>query len=156
MSFLIITCGQEPLLNTCGAIQSFIPEGTSAFVHTYSLHRDPRYFSPLPNEFLPERWLSHAQRTYLDRKLFGSQIHNTAAFIPFSTGPTSCPGKQLALMEIRMAICVIVSRFILKFGPSYYDPQTWFDDMCDYFIMVKGPLPTVLTPRQSISSKVIV
>jgi hypothetical protein len=34
-----------------------------------------------------------------------------AAFILFSIGPASCPGKMLALMEMRMVISVIVSRF---------------------------------------------
>ena len=141
-------------------IPSFIPEGTSAFVHTYSLQRDPRYFSPLPDSFLPERWLSQFQRLALEPKIFSPQeekyIHNTAAFIPFSTGPTSCPGKMLALMEMRMVVSVIVSRFDLKLDPSY-NPQKWYEDMGDYFIMTKGPLPTFLSPRSSFSesSKVI-
>ena len=136
-------------------IPSFIPEGASAFVHTYSLQRDPRYFSPLPDSFLPERWLSQDQRLALEPKIFNSQekyIHNTAAFIPFSTGPTSCPGKMLALMEMRMVVSVIVSRFDLKLDPSY-NPQKWYEDMGDYFIMTKGPLPTLLSPRPSFSSK---
>ena len=138
-------------------ISSFIPEGTSAFVHTYSLQRDPRYFSPLPDSFLPERWLSQVQRLVLEPKIFSSQekyIHNTAAFIPFSTGPTSCPGKMLALMEMRMVVSVIVSRFDLKLDPSY-NPQKWYEDMGDYFTMVKGPLPTLLSLRPSFSSKAI-
>ena len=139
-------------------IPSFIPEGASAFVHTYSLHRDPRYFSPLPESFLPERWLPQVQRAALEPKIFSSQekyIHNTAAFIPFSIGPTSCPGKMLALMEMRMAVSVMVSRFDLKLDSSY-NPQKWHEDVCDYFIMTKGPLPTLLWPRPSFSSKVIV
>ena len=131
---------------------SFIPEGNNVFTHTYSLQRDPRYFSPLPDLFLPERWLSETQRLILEPKIFDSKekyIHNTNAFIPFSTGPTSCPGKNLALTEARMAVSVIVSRFDLKLDPSY-DPQKWYEDISDYFIMIKGPLPTLLSPRQSV------
>jgi len=129
----------------------FIPEGTSAFVHTYSLHRDPRYFSPLPDSFLPERWLSEEQRLALEPKIFGSEqeyINNTAAFIPFSVGPTNCAGKNLAWMEMRMAVSVIVSRFDLKLDPSY-KPQQWHDDLRDYFVMIKGSLPALLSPRRS-------
>ena len=132
---------------------SFIPEGTSAFIHTYSLQRDPRYFSPLPNTFLPERWLSEDRRSALEPKIFNSQheyIHNTAAFIPFSIGPANCVGKNLAWMEMRMAVSVIVSRFDLKLDPSY-DPEKWYEDICDYFVIVKGPLPTILSPRQSVN-----
>ena len=133
---------------------SFIPEGNNAFIHTYSLQRDPRYFSPLPESFLPERWLSEARRLALEPKIFNSEekyVHNTNAFIPFSAGPTSCPGKSLALMEARMAVSVIVSRFDFELDPSY-NPQKWCEDMHDYFSMVKGPLPTLLSPRQSVKA----
>ena len=131
-------------------IFSFIPEDTSAFVHTYSLQRDPRYFSPLPDSFLPERWLSREQRLALEPKIFNSQekyIHNTDAFIPFSVGPTSCAGKNFAWLEMRMAVSVMVSRFDLKLDPSF-DPQKFYEDMNDYFVMFKGALPTLLSPRQ--------
>jgi len=113
------------------------------------VQRDPRYFSPLPDSFLPERWLSEDQRLALEPKIFNSQqeyIHNTAAFIPFSIGPAGCAGKNLAWMEMRMAVSVIVSRFDLTLDPSY-DPQSWSEDMRDFFVMVKGPLPTLLWPR---------
>jgi cytochrome P450 len=131
---------------------SFIPEGTSAFIHTYSLQRDPRYFFPLPDSFLPERWLSQEQRLALEPKIFHSQeeyVHNTDAFIPFSVGPTNCAGKNLAWLEMRIAVTTIVSRFDLKLDPSY-NSQKWYEDMSDYFAMIKGPLPTILSPRQSV------
>ena len=139
------------LLNFLGDF-SFIPEGTSAFVHTYSLQRDPRYFSPLPESFLPERWLSQEQRQAFEPKIFHSQeiyIHNTDAFIPFSVGPTNCAGRSFAWLEMRMAVSVIVSRFDLKLDPSY-NPQKWHEDLGDYFVMIKGALPTLLSPRQSV------
>jgi cytochrome P450 len=111
--------------------RSFVPEGNNAFIHTYSLQRNPRYFSPLPDSFLPERWLSEYRRQTLEPKIFNSQqkyIHNTTAFIPFSIGPANCVGKNLAWMEMRMVIRVIVSRFDLKLDPSY-NPQKWYEDM---------------------------
>jgi cytochrome P450 len=103
---------------------------------------------------LPERWLSETQRLALEPKIFDSQaeyIHNTDAFIPFSAGPTNCPGKNLAWMEMRMVVSVMVSRFDLKLDPSY-DPQKWFEDMDDYFVMIKGPLPALLSPRQLVKT----
>ena len=128
---------------------SFIPEGTHVFMPTYSLQRDPRYFSPLPDSFIPERWLSEEQRLALEPKIFNSEetyINDTAAFIPFSAGPANCAGKAFAWMEMRMVVSVIVSRFDLKLDPSY-NPQKWFEDIYDYVSMIKGSLPTLLSPR---------
>ena len=149
MSFLINSSAQHVQIFGRGC--SFIPEGTSAFIHTYSLQRDPRYFSPLPDSFLPERWLSEEQRLALEPKIFNSQnyTNNTAAFIPFSSGPANCPGQSLAWMEMRMVVTVIISRFDLKLDPSY-NPQKWLDDIGDYFSMETGSLPTLISPRQSV------
>ena len=151
MSFRsILAAAYKATFEQSGDIFSFIPEGTSAFIHTYSLQRDPRYFSPLPEEFLPERWLPQEQRLALEPRIFHSQekyIHNTDAFIPFSAGPTICAGKNFALLEMRMAVSVILSRFDLKLDPSY-NPQKWYEDMNDHFSMAKGPMPTILSPRR--------
>ncbi|KDR79011.1 hypothetical protein GALMADRAFT_224262 [Galerina marginata CBS 339.88] len=129
----------------------FLPEGNSAFIPTYSLQRDPRCFFPLPDAFLPERWLSEEKRIELEPKIFSNPseyIHNTTAFIPFSAGPTNCAGKNLAYMEMRMTICVMVQRLDMKFEEGY-DPQRWYSDMLDYFVTMKGVLPTTITPRKS-------
>jgi len=128
----------------------YLPEGNQAFVHTYSLQRDPRYFYPFSNSFIPERWLSEDQREVLEPKIFNPQtefIHNNAAFIPFSVGPANCVGKNLAWMELRMVITLMASRFDIAFEPGY-NPLQWCDDICDYFITVKGRLPARLPVRK--------
>ena len=132
-------------------MHSFIPGGNHVFIPTYPLQRDPRYFSPLPDSFLPERWLSEEQRLALEPAIFNSKqpyINDTAAFIPFSAGPANCVGKAFGWMEMRMAVTVIVSQFDLKLDPSY-NPQKWFEDICDYFSTNKGSLPTLLSPRKA-------
>ncbi|KAH9035423.1 cytochrome P450 [Lactarius hengduanensis] len=88
-----------------------IPEETQLCLHTYSIHRDPRNFHTVtPEAFLPERWLST-----------GAPVgeHNTAAFFPFSYGPTICVGKNLALMEMRMVLCWVLRRFRFSSAPGY-------------------------------------
>ena len=132
-------------------MHSFIPGGNHVFIPTYPLQRDPRYFSPLPDSFLPERWLSEEQRLALEPAIFNSKqpyINDTAAFIPFSAGPANCAGRAFAWMEMRMAVTVIVSRFDLKLDPSY-NPQKWYEDICDYFSIIKGSLPTRLSLRKA-------
>ncbi|KAH0833285.1 cytochrome P450 [Lanmaoa asiatica] len=129
----------------------FVPEGTSAFVHFYSLHRDPRYFSPMPDTFWPERWLSGDERRALgysdsndpDKAPF---MHNPAAFIPFSFGPANCVGKNLAYQEMRTVVCMMMQRLDFRFAGGY-DPESWDRDLKDYFVATKGKLPVVLSPR---------
>ncbi|KAI5982762.1 cytochrome P450 [Pisolithus marmoratus] len=136
----------------------FLPEGTSAFVHFYSIHRDPRYFSPSPDAFWPERWLSaEDHQTYgysYPKPSFPSDkstkapyfIHNPSAFIPFSYGPMNCVGKRLALQEMRTLVCCVMQKFDLRFVEGY-DVGRWERELSDYFVAVRGELPVVVSPR---------
>ncbi|KAJ7510455.1 cytochrome P450 [Mycena galericulata] len=128
----------------------FVPEGTSAVVHTYSLHHDPRYFSPFPDTFIPERWLAAEERMTLEPKIFGANevIHNTAAFIPFSVGPSNCVGRNLAYQEMRMVICTLINKFEMRFEEGF-DVNSWEEDMLDYFVVQRGRLPVILKPKSN-------
>lgn len=46
-----------------------------------------------------------------------------------------------------MLVCIIMSRFDMSFEKGYR-PKQWEDDMCDYFVMMRGKLPVVLTARK--------
>lgn len=99
--------------------------------------------------FLPERWLPKEQRQELEPEIFCEDAPFTlkqAAFLAFSCGPANCIGKQLAFMEIRMAICSLLHEFDFKFAPGY-DPSRYEDDFRDYYIAIRGPLPVVLDRR---------
>jgi len=127
----------------------FVPEGTITTIATYSMHRDPRSFQPLPETFLPERWLPEPQRIALEPDVFskpGDFILHQGAFIPFSMGPANCVGKNLAWIEMRMCLALLVQRFEFKFDPEY-DSQRWLAEISDYFVTKKGPLPAILAVR---------
>ncbi|KJA26257.1 hypothetical protein HYPSUDRAFT_52570 [Hypholoma sublateritium FD-334 SS-4] len=128
----------------------YLPEGNSAFIPTYALQRDPRYFSPFADRFIPERWLSEDKRMELEPKIFGNGnfVLNTTAFIPFSTGPANCVGKNLAWMEMRMVIVLIMRRLDIRLEDGY-NPQRWSSDIKDQFVTMKGVLPTMLTLRKA-------
>ncbi|KAF8153965.1 cytochrome P450 [Crassisporium funariophilum] len=115
----------------------FITEGTAVQVPPYVLHRDPRYFSPNPDKFWPERWLRRDSTIVLER----------SAFIPFSTGPANCPGKPLAMMELRYLICLLLTTFEISFD-EHYDPKSWEEGLEDRFILLKGALPVSLKIRR--------
>ena len=87
-------------------------------IHTLTLHRDPKNFSPFTDEFWPERWLIAHGSIDLPSSIQKTEfVHNTAAFIPFSygaslwlenggkilmypfcAGPANCVGKPLAIL----------------------------------------------------------
>ncbi|KAK7032813.1 cytochrome P450 [Favolaschia claudopus] len=142
---------RAPLVGSGGQMVGphFVPEGTSAVVHTYSLHRDPRYFSPFPDHFIPERWLPSEQQITLEPAIFGGShevIHNTAAFIPFSVGPSNCVGRSLAYQEMQLVLCGLFEKFDLRFQDGF-EVDSWERDMLDYFVVQRGRLPVLLTAR---------
>ena len=54
--------------------------------------------------FMPERWLAGADMP----------IHNIDVFRTFGAGPRFCPGKTLALHEMKMALSMIAKNFDLR------------------------------------------
>jgi len=114
-----------------------IPEWTQVTLHTYSIHRDARYFHT-PDAFLPERWFS---------KGAPAGEHNGAAFIPFSYGPTICAGKNLALIEMRVVLCWILRRFRISraSGVAY---EEWEDKIQDWFVVHHEPLLVNMSFRE--------
>lgn len=72
-------------------------------------------------------------------------VHNTAAFIPFSFGPQNCVARNLARLEIRMILCLLLSRFDVSLADGF-DKGAWLDSFCDYFVMrATRPLRVILT-----------
>ncbi|KAK7056387.1 hypothetical protein VNI00_002941 [Paramarasmius palmivorus] len=109
----------------------FVKEGTAILVPPFVLHRDPRYFSPNPHKFWPERWMQFGKDPEVVLEL--------GAFIPFSTGPANCVGKQLALMELRFVVALLLSRFEINFAAGW-DPRSWEANLKDRFGLCKGEL----------------
>ncbi|KAI0067778.1 cytochrome P450 [Artomyces pyxidatus] len=137
--------GQRTVLRGAGPKvigKHVVPEGTQVFVHTYSIHRDPRNFSS-PDVFLPERWLSRIPQEIT--------AHNPAALFPFSYGPENCAGKSLALLEMRMVVCWLLQQFELQ-PPGDSDGRLPFDEwetaLRDFYVMQKPPLWLKLRRRQ--------
>ncbi|MFT4584405.1 MAG: cytochrome P450 [Gammaproteobacteria bacterium] len=59
-----------------------------------------------PDRFNPKRWLQAADATQCP--------HNTQAFLPFGTGPRFCPGRNLALAEIKIVLAMLCRNFDLR------------------------------------------
>jgi len=77
----------------------FFPEGTVLSVPSYTIHRDPEIWGKDVEAFRPERWFEQDQ----------AGIQKT--FNPFSCGPRSCVGKNLANMELLIFVATIFRRY---------------------------------------------
>ncbi|KAI0828849.1 high nitrogen upregulated cytochrome P450 monooxygenase 2 [Trametes gibbosa] len=121
---------------------SYLPEGTIATVHMYSIQRDPRNFSPLPESFWPERWILADSEDVSAAKI----VHNHAAFFPFSFGPSICAGKGLALQEMRMVVTLMMQKLDLRLADGF-DAAQYENSQLDYLILSRPPLPVVIKLR---------
>jgi len=60
------------------------------------------------SQFMPERWL----------KGEGCPVHNTQAFTPFGAGPRYCPGRNLAMLEIRAVLSMLYKNFEVELAEN--------------------------------------
>lgn len=59
----------------------------------------------------------------------------------------SCLGKNLSLMEIRVAAASLITKFDFVFAPGE-DGTRMFTEAIDYFTTTPGPLQLVFKPRK--------
>jgi cytochrome P450 len=80
-----------------------VPRGTWIVTLTRLGGLDSQYFAD-PQAFRPERWLG----------LNPSGAHTPAAQMPFGSGPRICPGRALALLEMRFLLSLLYKNFELE------------------------------------------
>ena len=70
------------------------------------------------------------------------------SIVPFSFGPYSCVGKQLAYLEIRLVMTAILRNFDAKL-PDDFDPEKFEKSFKAFFVLhITEKLPVVFTRRQ--------
>ena len=74
-------------------------------------------------------------------------VINQDAFIPFSVGPAHCVGKNLAIVEMRMVVSLLIQRFDMRLENSY-NPRQWIEDLQDFMVVKTGSLPVIFTTRK--------
>lgn len=74
-----------------------------AIVHVdfYAIQRDPDLWGEDANEFRPERFLGDEGRKKI----------NSFGFLPFSKGSRDCIGKYFALLETKIALAALITRY---------------------------------------------
>jgi cytochrome P450/nitrite reductase/ring-hydroxylating ferredoxin subunit len=76
-----------------------VPQGTRVFVLTRPAACDPDHFVE-PHAFRPRRWLGETVGA-----------HDVSAHIPFGSGPRICPGRTLALLEMKLMLSMLYRNF---------------------------------------------
>ncbi|KAL5867419.1 hypothetical protein ACKVWC_011309 [Pyricularia oryzae] len=121
----------------CG---EFIPGGTRVAYHSPAAFTNPMNFSR-PHEFLPERWLN------ADDPEFAGDRRNVLQ--PFSVGPRSCTGKDLAWAELRMFVAKVMWHFDVALCAESED---WIVGQKTYISYQKDPMRCKFTPATAGSS----
>ncbi|RYP28374.1 hypothetical protein DL767_007246 [Monosporascus sp. MG133] len=80
----------------------YVPPGMTAGVAPWVACHSPLNFCD-PDSFVPERWLPGKDKRYANDRLNASQ--------PFSVGPRSCIGKNLAFFEMRLIMSQLLYNF---------------------------------------------
>lgn len=76
-----------------------IKKGQMIIASIYAIHNDPDIY-PEPEQFRPERFDEAQKKT-----------RDNAAFMPFSLGQRNCIGMRFALMEIKLLLSTILSKY---------------------------------------------
>ncbi|KAL6614876.1 hypothetical protein ACP70R_037146 [Stipagrostis hirtigluma subsp. patula] len=85
------------------------PAGVMLLLPMIFIHRDPDLWGDNSGEFNPGRFAEGVSKACSD----------PGAFVPFSWGPRVCIGQNLALVETKVAISMILQRFTFELSPAY-------------------------------------
>ncbi|KAG6586408.1 Cytochrome P450 734A1, partial [Cucurbita argyrosperma subsp. sororia] len=86
-----------------------IPRGTELLIPILAVHHDQKIWGNDVNEFNPGRFAEGVARA----------ANHRVGFIPFGLGARTCIGQNLAILQAKLALAIILQRFSFRLGPSY-------------------------------------
>ncbi|CAM0954956.1 unnamed protein product [Alopecurus aequalis] len=92
------------------------PKGTYLFVPVSAVHHDAALWGPTSRRFDPGRFRDGVA---------AACKHPQAAFMPFGLGARTCLGQNLAIVEVKTILAVILARFAFALSPDYRHSPTF-------------------------------
>ncbi|XP_047045970.1 cytochrome P450 714D1-like [Lolium rigidum] len=86
------------------------PKGTYLFVPISAMHHDAASWGPTSRRFDPGRFKDGVA---------AACKHPQAAFMPFGLGARTCLGQNLANVEVKTLLAVVLARFAFTLSPDY-------------------------------------
>ncbi|PQQ08812.1 cytochrome P450 734A1 [Prunus yedoensis var. nudiflora] len=100
--------------NGCGAWGYKVPRGTELLIPILAVHHDQSIWGNDAKEFNPARFTEGVARA----------AKHPVAFIPFGLGVRTCIGQNLALLQAKLALAIILQRFSFRLAPTYQHAPT--------------------------------
>ncbi|XP_059633873.1 cytochrome P450 734A1-like [Cornus florida] len=82
-----------------------IPADTQLFLAMTAVHHDTEIWGVDANEFKPLRFAEHRK--------------HLASFFPFGLGPRICVGQNLAVVEAKVVLAMLIQQYSFEVSPSY-------------------------------------
>ncbi|GAB9476262.1 Cytochrome p450 86a2 [Globisporangium polare] len=118
---------------------TFVPAGTEIVYSPYYMGRNnATLWGDDQLVFRPERWLEMEKRP------------TAYEFPAFQGGPRICPGMNMALLEVKIFISILLQKFHVKIQDGEQVKDRSY--MLGATMMMKGGLPLQLTARQAASA----
>ncbi|KAG6589872.1 Cytochrome P450 734A1, partial [Cucurbita argyrosperma subsp. sororia] len=86
-----------------------IPRGTEFLIPILAVHHDQTIWGNDASEFNPERFSDGVSRAG----------NHPVGFIPFGLGVRNCIGQNLAVLEAKLAMVIILQRLSFRLAPTY-------------------------------------
>ncbi|KAJ9615089.1 hypothetical protein H2200_001163 [Cladophialophora chaetospira] len=137
------TLGRDVIGSGINIDDFYYPPGVSVGVPIYALHHNSDYF-PDPHAFKPERWIVNEKAGITKEIVDRAQ----SAFCPFSIGQRGCIGKNLAYLELSLAVARCVWRYDLeeiqgwgeKFAVGFASSKEEYTTLDGFVAQKNGPV----------------